>query len=80
MVDVSPGELQTLVATLQGITLQLGAIAQAITAGSTAFSTALAASAPPSVMLGASVPTGEVTGYLTVEIGGQTVKVPYYTS
>ena len=80
MADVSPGELQTLVSVLQGMTQQLGNIAKAITTGSTTFSTAFSAAEPPAVTLGAAAPTGAVAGYLTVEVGGQAVKVPYYTS
>jgi hypothetical protein len=75
MADVSPGELQTLVATLQGVTQQLGNIAKAITTGAVT-----RAGAPSSAVLGATPPTSQVVSYLTVEINGQTVKIPYYTS
>jgi hypothetical protein len=76
MADVSPGELQTLVATLQGVTQQLGNIAKAITTGAVT-----RAGAPSGAMLGASPPSDPlVVGYLTVQINGQTVKIPYYTS
>ena len=75
MADVSPGELQTLIATLQGVTQQLGNIAKAITTGSVT-----RAGAPSGAILGAPAPTTQVVNYLTVEINGRLVKIPYYTS
>jgi hypothetical protein len=75
MADVSPGELQTLVATLQGISQQLGNIAKAITTGSTSRAGTLSSAA-----LGAPPPSNSVVSYLTVEVNGLLVKIPYYTS
>jgi hypothetical protein len=75
MAAVEPGELQTLIATLQGVTQQLGNIAKAITTGAVT-----RAGAPSGAVLGVSDPTGPITGYLSVQINGQTVKIPYYTS
>ena len=75
MADVSPGELQTLIATLQGVTQQLGNIAKAITTGTTTRAGTLSSAA-----LGAQPPMTQVVSYLTVQINGQTVKIPYYTS
>lgn len=70
MADVSPSELQTLIATLQAMTQQLGNIAKAIANDPTTFAAAF----------GASAPTGPVAGYLSVNVNGTIVKVPYYES
>jgi hypothetical protein len=75
MADVSPGELQTLVATLQGISQQLGNIAKAITTGSVSRAGTLS-----SAELGAPPPSNSAVGYLTVKVNGLLVKIPYYTS
>jgi hypothetical protein len=75
MADVSPGELQTLIATLQGVTQQLGNIAKAITTGTTT-----RAGTPQSAILNVEPPTGPITGYVSVMINGLPVKIPYYTS
>jgi hypothetical protein len=75
MADVSPGELQTLVATLQGVTQQLGNIAKAITTGSTSRAGTL-----QGAILDAEPPTGPIAGYVSVMANGVAVKIPYYTS
>ena len=75
MADVSPGELQTLVATLQGVTQQLGNIAKAITTGSVT-----RAGTPQGAILNAEPPAGPIAGYLTVEVNGLLIKLPYYMS
>jgi hypothetical protein len=75
MADVSPGELQTLIATLQGVTQQLGNIAKAITTGSVT-----RAGSVSGAILNAEPPAGPIAGYVSVMINGLPVKIPYYTS
>jgi hypothetical protein len=80
LADVSPGELQTLVATLQGMTQQLGNVVKAIAdpTALTTFARALSASHPPVVTLNVDAPSGPIAGYLSVNINGTIVKLPYY--
>ena len=80
MAQADPGELQTVVATLQTIAQQIGAVAKAVNGGAFAFATAYSAASPPSVTLSAEAPTGPVAGYLSVNLNGTIVKVPYYES
>jgi hypothetical protein len=75
MAAVEPGELQTLIATLQGVTQQLGNIAKAITTGAVT-----RAGSPSGAILNVEPPTGPITGYVSVMINGLPVKIPYYTS
>lgn len=75
MAAIEPGELQTLIATLQGVTQQLGNIAKAITTGSVT-----RAGTVQSAILNVEPPTGAVAGYVSVMINGMQVKIPYYTS
>lgn len=74
MADISPGELQTLVAVLSNITQQLGNIAQAITTGTTT-----RAGTPSAANLSAPAPAGPIAGYMSIQINGRTITIPYYT-
>jgi hypothetical protein len=75
MAEVSASELQTLLATLNGISQQLGNIAKAITTGSVT-----RAGTVQSGILDVTPPTNAMVSYLSVKVNGQTIKLPYYTS